>query len=143
MRFFKRVAVLIFCSCYLSGCHKSGVWNESPENWERAFNGQSKPRDVTIYHSYYWRSPHFTYEAGYFFELSAPEKFLQDWIQYQRLVSMIPSSETFGPYPAQPTWFTPKPMDNYDMWVATNSPNTNFRLFQDRASKRIFVSEAQ
>ncbi len=137
--------LLVFVSsCLLfSACHKSGTWDDSTENWERAFGGQAKPSNVTVHHSRYWRSLHFTYEAGYYFELSAPDDFLEAWIQGAKLKSVVPDSTNFHALPDQPTWFAPKPMESYDMWLPSDEPYSSFRIYRDRETKRIFAFDSR
>ena len=138
-----KISLLAFACFCLVACHRSGTWDESPGNWERAFNGQPQPPDTTVHHSYYWRSPHFTYEASYFFELSMPQQSLEEWIRYQKLTAANPGEQRFLALPNQPAWFVPKPADSYDMWIAAYESYSNFRLYQDRTTKRVFVCDQQ
>jgi hypothetical protein len=43
----------------------------------------------------------------------------------------------------KPTWFLPKPISNYEVWVYADEPNSRFRLFIDKVSKEIFLSDNQ
>jgi hypothetical protein len=63
---------LAACLVLAAGCGylKSGTWEDDPANWKRAFKS-SKPDDVVVTHSRYWRAPHWSYEAGYVFEIAA------------------------------------------------------------------------
>ena len=58
---------VILAAC---GPVKFGNWTDDPDNWGRAFQS-SKPDDVEVVHSYYYRSPHFTYEFSYYFHIRA------------------------------------------------------------------------
>jgi hypothetical protein len=54
--------ILGFSSCI------SGTWEDEDDNWKRAFNVEL-PKEIKMKHSWYWRSPHFTFEHQYFFEI--------------------------------------------------------------------------
>ena len=102
----------ILWALLLVGC--GGKWDDDKKNWSRAFNGQTPPSDVKVIHSRYWRSPHFTYEAYYYFELTASQGFLEGWLK--GLVKVAPSKDNIGPLPDKPAWFLPKSIESYDMW---------------------------
>ena len=112
------VILVLGIGCYLmtSGCGQAGTWEDDPKNWSRAFQGYSQPTNVTVVHSWYWRSPHFTYEAIYYFELESNPKFLQDWLALEPdLVLIPPSARPAKLHPDRPSWFVPGPQDQYDM----------------------------
>src|SRR5690348_16867717 len=54
----------LFCSA--CGYFKAGRWDDDSQNWHRAFGGPV-PNGWSILHSRYWRNPHWSYEAGYYF----------------------------------------------------------------------------
>jgi hypothetical protein len=132
---FKVVAVLLL----LAGC-SGGSWDDDPQNWQRAFN-QKQPSEVKVTHSRYWRSPHFTYEAEYFFEFTAPTEFLEDWLTSAHLTATEPTKENTPPYFKKPGWFTPKPSNEYDMWMPTNSPYSKFRLYREKTTGTLYVTD--
>ena len=39
----------------------------------------------------------------------------------------------------RPTWFVPKPITHYDVWVYSNAPNSDFRLLIDRETGDMFL----
>lgn len=47
----------------------AGTWEDDPGNWSRAFQS-TKPPEVAVVHSKYWRSAHWTSEFEYFFEIA-------------------------------------------------------------------------
>jgi uncharacterized membrane protein YjjB (DUF3815 family) len=55
----------------VAGCGyvMAGTWVDGPGNWSRAF-ASTKPPDVSVVHSKYWRSPHWSFEFAYFFEIA-------------------------------------------------------------------------
>jgi hypothetical protein len=55
--------MLLGLSLLASACgyFSSGIWEDDPKNWKRAW-GYSKPEEVVMPHSWYWRSPHWTRE---------------------------------------------------------------------------------
>lgn len=109
-------------------------------NWSRAFDGQRQPPSVKVLHSRFWKSPHFTYEAEYFFELTAPAQFLTDWITFQKLVPTQPTQENVPPYFKKPEWFTPKSLGNYEMWLPSGGP-CKFRIYRERATGTLYVTD--
>jgi hypothetical protein len=94
-------------------------------------------------HSRYWRTPHFTYEAGYFFEFTAPEKFLSDWVRFGNLTPS--DSDDFKHLaPDQPSWFAPKAAVEYEIWRAAGAGSfDNFWLLRDRTSGVVYVTDSQ
>ena len=143
MRIFFPALLLSLCA----GCHGSGTWNDSPKNWERAF-GQKPPSDIKITHSRYSRSPHFTLEFEYFFEIEPNEKLRKEFNTEGRLESVTPS--TPDPKLAiqrilqkKPDWFVPKSLDQYEIWRGKESDRTyeNFRLFIDRKTGTMFITD--
>ena len=129
------VVLLTFTAC------SSGSWDDDPKNWSRAFGGQKRPPGVKIIHSRYWKSPHFTYEAEYFFEFTAPAKFLEDWIASQKLILTVPTKQNTPPYFEKPDWFTPKPVGEYDMWMPSDSPHDKFRIYRDKKTGTLYVTD--
>lgn len=143
------VSSLLFAAaagvCFSSsagGLSHSGTYEDDPMNWSRAFNGQVCPKEVTVNHSRYTRSPHFTYEAEYFFELKLPESFLKEWITGQKLVQTTPTQDN-NRSDGSPPWFRPKSHSSYDMWLPQDDSWSNFRLFQDRETKIVYVTDAE
>jgi hypothetical protein len=134
----RSLIIVIFCSVLVS-C--GGKWDEDAKNWSRAFNGQTPPPDVTIVHSRYYRSPHFTYEAYYYFQLTAPKAFLDAWLK--GLVQATPAKDNLGLLPDKPNWFLPKAIENYDMWKRTDNPDSYFRIFRDKSTGAIFATDSE
>ena len=63
-------ALMLAAGC---GYVQSGTWEDDPSNWTKAFRS-TKPEDVVVLHSRYWRSAHWSYEAGHVFEVAANSK---------------------------------------------------------------------
>jgi hypothetical protein len=135
-----KLSMLLCCLLALSSCGESGTWDDDPQNWTRAF-GQPPSSDVKVSHSRYWLSSHFTHESEYFFELSAPDSFIEAWISGQKLKTRTPVRELQPPYFSKPVWFTPKSLSDYEMWMPSDEPLSKFRIFRDRASKLIYVTD--
>ncbi|RPJ85914.1 MAG: hypothetical protein EHM18_08915 [Acidobacteria bacterium] len=74
--------ILLSSSC---GYFLSGIWENDPKNWNRAFRSR-KPADVVVVHSKYFRSPHFTYEFEYFFEIKRNDELLKQLFSKNNLV---------------------------------------------------------
>ena len=43
----------------------------------------------------------------------------------------------------KPAWFTPKPLDRYEIWIYSDDPNSNFRLFIDKDTGNLFLTDFQ
>src|SRR6188474_2536232 len=131
-----RVTILILAAFLLVGCHESGTWNDDARNWMRIFR-IAKPADITVVHSRFWRSPHFTYEYEYYIHVQKHAD-LQ-----KRLLTMNPMKQLTQEGQLQnaiawskrrPTWFVPKSTEQYEVWIYSNAPNSHFRLLIDRAT---------
>jgi len=135
------------CVALASGCGylKSGTWEDDPANWNKAFRS-TKPDDVIVVHSRYWRSPHWSYEAGYVFEIAANAALRQRLFSENRLVKLggAAAAESkrlcFGECPV---WFAPKPVEQYEVWGYAEEPKGNFRVLIDRDTGTIFLSDFQ
>ncbi len=96
----------------------SGTWEDDPKNWYRAFR-EEPPAEVTVIHSKYWNSAHFTEEYIYFFEVRATPEWRDAFLR-RREVEPVPPSEvwSFHPPPTEltPDWFAPDPVTDYDVW---------------------------
>jgi len=133
------VIILVALSCNSCG----GKWDDDKKNWRRAFNGRTPPKDVKVVHSRYYRSPHFTYEAYYYFQITASDEFLQSWVKYQNLVLTNPIPANLGLMYDKPVWFLPKPLESYEMWRPADDQFSYFRIFRDKASKDLFVTDSE
>jgi hypothetical protein len=138
---------LAFFLVLAAGCGylKSGTWEDDPGNWQKAFR-TIKPDDVVVVHSRYWRSPHWSYEAGYMFEIAANDALRQQLFRENRLVRLE------GPAAADskqlcftecPPWFAPKAIEQYDVWGYAEEPKGNFRVLIDRDTGTIFMTDFQ
>jgi hypothetical protein len=142
----RRVAALsLLCALSLHqaacGYFGSGKWEDDPKNWKRAW-GYSKPSEVVMIHSWYWRSPHWTKEEAYFFQFKWHKELFQQLIDRNE---MLLWREDSGKKIAattfcfrKPVWFIPKPESAYDVWESPNS-----LLFKDRSTNEIFFYACQ
>ncbi len=144
----KRIQVLIVAALSLTygacGYFKAGKWEDDRRNWSRAFGGDV-PNGWSVIHSRYWRSPHFTYEAGYYFAVkvsasSERQKLMKqpDLTRYEadQLTHMnVPCGE-------RPNWFAPKQPTSYDAWRSDGGTG-NYRLLIDKETADIFFSDCQ
>lgn len=126
----------------LAGCGSSGTWEDDAENWDRAFRS-TKPADVVVVHSKYWRSPHFATEFQYFFHVQANEPLHQQLMTENKLVKLdgdavsLAAKEFFGEKPA---WFLPKDASAYETWVFVENPQ-HFRVFVDKETGDLFLTD--
>ncbi len=131
------LALIATAAC---GYLKAGRWEDDPGNWERAFS-EKKPADVVVVHSMYWRAAHFTYEAGYYFEIEANGELEEDLLEANEL-RPFDSSDAGIPEPT-PDWFAPKPLESYEIWGYVEDPAGNFRLLIDRETATLFLTDFQ
>jgi hypothetical protein len=132
-------AVFIGIALLTCSCHRSGTWSDDPKNWKRAF-GERAPTNITVIHSQYWRSAHWTMEYAYFFEVQGAVR--KDLLSDTNLVRLDTnaSMEIFSP---KPSWFVPKLIDQYEAWGYTNGPPSKFRLLIDKADGSTFFTDFQ
>jgi hypothetical protein len=123
----------------------SGTWDDDPKNWGRAFQS-TKPPDVRVIHSRYWRSPHWSYEFEYFFEI-APNAGLKQQVltanKLRQLVGEEAAAARGNRFRDAPSWFAPKSLESYEVWVFADEPGRNFTLLIDRASGHMFMNDRQ
>jgi len=140
-----RVFAIVISSFLVVGCHESGTWQDDARNWKRIFRAP-KPADVTVVHSWFWRSPHFTYEYEYYVHIKRHSD-LQ-----KRLLTMNPMKQVVDDKELQktaswpqhrPDWFAPKPVAQYQVWVYSNAAPGEFRLLIDRETSDLFLSDRQ
>lgn len=96
---------------------QSGTWEDDEGNWSRAF-GQDPPEDVSVVHSYYWTSAHFTHEYIYFFEVKASARWRDSFIKACEAEPVAASNAgcfEVG-YDETPAWFVPGAVEQYDVW---------------------------
>jgi hypothetical protein len=127
------------------GYVRSGTWDDVPENWHRAF-GTTKPADVVVVHSRYWRTPHWTYEAGYLFEIQ-PHAALRTQLfgrnRLRKLQDAEAAAATRPCFAECPSWFAPKPLKEYEIWLYADDASSNFRLLIDKQTGHIFLADYQ
>jgi hypothetical protein len=138
---------LACCLVLAAGCGylNSGTWDDDPDNWKKAF-GSTKPDAVVVVHSRYWRSPHWSYEAAYVFEIADNAALRGQLFRQNRLVKLtdLTAAERHQRcFPGCPPWFAPKTMDHYEIWGYADDPKSNFRVLIDRETRTIFIVDFQ
>jgi hypothetical protein len=123
----------------------AGTWDDDSGNWNRAFHS-TKPEDVLVVHSQYWRSPHWSCEFQYFLEI-APNAQLTAQLFNANKLSRITGKEAaearenvFG---GSPSWFAPKSVTDYEVWIFADEPERNFKVLIDKASGHMFINDYQ
>ena len=144
-----RIASVICLGLLLSlnGCgyFTSGTWENDPDNWGRAFQSK-KPDDVVVLHSKYWRSPHWTYEFQYFFEIEHNDKLRERLFTQNKLIELEgkDAAEAKDKFSSEfPKWFAPKPASKYEIWVYADDPTGNFEIFIDKETGNLFLTDRQ
>ncbi len=104
------------------GTSSAGTWENDAQNWQRAFKTNAAP-EVTVIHSKYWKSDHFTEEFIWFFEINATPAWREEFLQSRGLKLLSTSeSRTFRDNHKSaitPVWFAPDPVELYDVWGAS------------------------
>jgi hypothetical protein len=123
--------------CVLASC--SGTWVDDDGNFKRVF-GFSKPGDMTVIHSYYWKSPHWSAEYQYFIALQASSKFVDGLTSSELMITVASDRTVLDACRAErPQWFLPKSLGNYEVWVP--KPAMHYRVFRDRTEGALFVCD--
>jgi hypothetical protein len=126
----------------VSGCHRSGTWQDDKNNWKRAFE-QEQPKDITVIHSWYCRTPHFTHESQYFFELAANEALRKS--VSSEVSELAPDDANaqqalrFALY-NKPSWFAPKAPTAYQVFQG-KPPHRTYFAFVERDTGAIFITD--
>ena len=141
MRAFTKAVLLIWVtalSLLLMSC-SSGTWVDDAGNFKRVFDF-SQPADVKVLHSYYWKSPHWTVEYNYFIALQPSQKFTAGLTAPQLTTAVAPDEKLLDSCDdKRPAWFLPKPIGNYEAWVA--KAGGGYRLFRDKADGTLFLCD--
>ena len=143
----KKTLLILFLGLIilLGGCGSSGTWDDDPQNWTRAFNSQ-QPKDINVIHSKYWRSAHWTYEFQYFFEIEKNDK-LKAQLFSENKLKKIEGKEAedamSGFFGEKPEWFIPEEADEYEIYVYEEEPRGHFRLFINKKSGKIYLTDYQ
>jgi hypothetical protein len=137
---------VVLSTVLLVGCGPlvSGTWSDDPKNWRRAFE-ESRPADgISIVHSWYMRTPHFTAEYAWFFELQLADK-IKNQILTNSDVTKLPAFSQedlrMRTYSNRPKWFAPEPLSAYDVYESKTQPG--FLFFVERTGGRSFWTRYQ
>jgi hypothetical protein len=141
------IAALLLIVLFNAGCgyFMAGTWEDDPGNWDRAFQS-TKPPDVTVVHSKYWRSAHWTYEFEYFFVI-APNRHLKDQLFAKSKMRQAAGDEATQirktAFSDVRSWFAPKGVTEYEVWVLEDEPDRSFKVLIDRKSGVMFLNDYQ
>jgi len=134
----KRLLVwsVVFLVLVLNGC--GGTWVDDSRNFDRVF-GFSRPPDVHVIHSYYWKSPHWSTEYRYFIALEPSSKFTNGLTSPELMTAAIPDATAIDACgDKRPQWFLPKPLISYEMWMSRSGA---YRVFRDKTDGTLFVCD--
>ncbi len=140
------IALIFVCCSILTGCgyFVAGQWSDDPKNWERAFREAAPIEGVEIVHSWYMRTPHWTTEFAWFFELkvstSVKNRILGDPLT--KLVTGF-SKDDFErrTYYERPHWFITRGLEHYDVYQSGTS--SDFLIFMDKDSDMSYWTSYQ
>ena len=119
----------------------AGTWHDDPQNWHRAF-GEDPPAEVSVVHSYYWGSDHFTHEYIYFFEVQAPAAWREAFIKNRNAEPVDPSHACCFEvhYEGTPEWFVPDLVENYNVW---DRPKYRGSLWMNKTNEHFYFYGVQ
>ena len=124
--------LLISLSC-------GGTWIDDDGNFSRVF-GFSKPQDVEVLHSYYWKSPHWNVEYRYFISLKASSKFAAGLTSAESTISVAADEQVLNSCgDKRPSWFLPKSPTSYEVWVPKGA--LGYRVFRDKDEGTLFLCD--
>jgi hypothetical protein len=130
----------------LVGCGplKSCTWSDDPKNWRRAFD-EPRPADgISIAHSWYMRTPHFTAEYAWFFELQLADKVKSEMVtnsDFTKLPAFTQEDLRLRTYRDRPKWFAPEPLSAYEAYESKTE--RNFLIFLEKNGGRSFWTRYQ
>lgn len=140
-----RRLLLSLAAILLLGCHPSaGTWSDDPKNWDRAFKQSRPPEGITVVRSWYMRTPHFTAEYAWFFELQLSDevkKGLAASPELKRVDTARPDQLWSRVYGERPAWFKPEPLADYDVFEFSDEPG--FFILLHKSSSRAFWTRQQ
>lgn len=121
----------------------AGTWEDDPKNWRRAF-GEETPAGVSVVHSRYWESNHFTREYLYYFVVRASPEWRDAFLKKRGLfpvkASEARSYRSIRPNSDIPKWFVPDPVERYEAW---DLPGYYGSVFIDRETGEIHFAGGQ
>jgi hypothetical protein len=106
-----------------------------------------KPPDVVVKHSRYWRSPHFTFEYAYYFEIEANAALQKQLLEENKLRRVggkeLEDVHSHATAVKRPAWFIPRDIENYDVWVYPPGVGVgqHFAVFIDKNSGALFITD--
>lgn len=137
-RFAQRLAPAL--ALLVVGC-SAGTWENDSKNWSRAFH-EDRPADgIEVVRSWYMRTPHFTAEFAWFFELRVtPEvkRGIAEAEGFQKVVDLTDGEYARHLFEPVPAWFTPGPLAQYDVYQSDES--RNFIILVEKDGDRAFMS---
>ena len=139
-----RASVLASCLLALSGCGYlvGGTWEDDPGNWRRAFESE-KAAPVVVVHSRYWRSPHWSTEYEYFFQVRDDRNVRNEIVErYDLERSPETGADLDGRAAGAPGWFCPAQPGRYDGW-RPREQSAAFRMYVDRETGDLFFTNRQ
>ena len=136
------LVVLLNAGC---GYFAAGTWEDDPDNWRRAFQS-TKPaeRRSCPFHPVALRALDERFE--YFFEI-APQPSLTAQLFGQNKMRRVTDEEAKqirkNALGEAPSWFAPKVVTEYEVWVFEGEPGRNFKAFIDKKSGVVFLNDYQ
>jgi hypothetical protein len=134
-----KASLLLAISTLLTLVACGGTWVDDPRSFKRIFDFD-KPPDVTVIHSYYWKSPHWTTEYRYYIALAGSRKFADGLTDASLMTRAMPDQVKIDACGGEkPAWFLPKPLNSYDAWLPKT--DARYRVFRDEEDGTLFVCD--
>jgi hypothetical protein len=140
-----RCVLILGCFAFVGcGPFVAGTWSDDPKNWKRAFEETRPPEGIDVVHSWYMRTPHFTAEYAWFFELRISEAMKKALSSSSELARISASSDSVlhGRISGQrPAWFRPEPLEDFEVYES--KAQLRFILFFEKEGSRSFWTRSQ
>ncbi len=127
------LTIVLFTESFYIG---AGTWDDDPRNWYRAFQ-EEQPPEITVCHSRYWGSAHWTEEHIYHFEIQAPPEWTAQFLSDNRAETTT-SNWRFENNTSLP-WFLPGPAEDYNVWCCTVRESRGVRVYVNKRTGRIYL----
>jgi hypothetical protein len=135
-------SLVTFAILQTEGKRQAGTWEDDPKNWYRAFKTEQPP-EVTVIHSKYWRSDHFTDEHMYFFEVRSTPEWKDSFLRSRKVEPVPPSkARSFRDNNGSdvPIWFASDSTESFEVW---DQPGYYGSIWINKTNGHIFFFDIQ
>lgn len=141
----KQTLALLLCIAVMcsTGCGyaSSGTWDDDDRIWVWAFDELQPPDGITVNHSRYWSSAHFTSEYIWHFDLTL-DKAAIDRIKNDTDFQLIDAdSVSLHTHHDGPGWFLPNGPSGFDVYRSSSNPA--FTIYINPSAMRSYWTSSQ